>query len=113
MAKDLGLTVLLDLYGSLLTDTQRETMEMYLELDYSLGEISEQTGITRQGVLNCIRQCEQKLKDFEKKLGLNKRMQELRKDVTELETYILQGEMQNEEALNGIDRMLAQLKTKL
>jgi predicted DNA-binding protein YlxM (UPF0122 family) len=113
MAKDLGLTVLLDLYGSLLTDTQRETMEMYLELDYSLGEISEQTGITRQGVLNCIRHCEQKLRDLESKLGLNKRMQELRQDISELEAYILQGDMQNEEALSGIDRKLAQIKTKL
>jgi hypothetical protein len=40
-------------------------------------------------------------------------MQELRQDISELEAYILQGDMQNEEALSGIDRKLAQIKTKL
>ena len=58
MAKDLENTILFDVYGSLLTEKQRETLEYYYNDDLSLGEISEETGITRQGVMNCIKTSE-------------------------------------------------------
>ena len=41
MAKDLQFTMLLDVYGTLLTEKQRETLDYYYNDDLSLGEISE------------------------------------------------------------------------
>ena len=70
--KGINISLLLDLYGPLLTERQREIVGLYRNDDLSLGEISEITGITRQGVSECIRKAEKELIEFEEKLGLQK-----------------------------------------
>ena len=47
MAKDLKITFLLDFYGDMLTDTQREAVEAYYNEDLSLAEIALDRDITR------------------------------------------------------------------
>ena len=88
MAKDLHFTLLLDVYGPLLTEKQRETLEFYYNEDLSLGEISEETGITRQGVMNCIKKCEQRLLELEGTLGLVERFTQLKADTEKLEAVV-------------------------
>ena len=61
MAKDLHITFLLDFYGDMLTDKQREVVECYYNEDLSLAEIAEVKGITRQGVRDAIKRAEQQL----------------------------------------------------
>ena len=75
MSKDLNLAILVDLYRPLLTEKQQETLEMYYDSDLSLGEISEETGITRQGVMNCVKKCEARLMELEEKMGLAKKLE--------------------------------------
>lgn len=70
MEKNLRYSVLLSVYGSLLTDKQSETMEYYYDEDLSLGEIAENTGISRQGVRDFIKRAEESLDSYEEKLGL-------------------------------------------
>ena len=55
MAKDLRITFLLDFYGDMLTEKQREVVECYYNEDLSLAEIAEEKGITRQGVRDGIK----------------------------------------------------------
>ena len=50
MAKDLEMGYLLDFYGEVLTEKQREMLRQYYNDDLSLSEIGENFGITRQGV---------------------------------------------------------------
>ncbi|MFR7472294.1 MAG: sigma factor-like helix-turn-helix DNA-binding protein [Ruminococcus sp.] len=50
MAKDLKLVLLLDCYGTLLTDRQRQMIQLYYDEDLSLGEIAQIIGISRQAV---------------------------------------------------------------
>ena len=88
MAKDLHFTLLLDVYGPLLTEKQRETLDFYYNDDLSLGEISEETGITRQGVMNCIKKCEQRLLELEEALGLVERFTSLKADTERLEAAV-------------------------
>ena len=45
MAKDLRITFLLDFYGDMLTEKQREVVECYYNEDLSLAEIAEEKGI--------------------------------------------------------------------
>lgn len=60
--------ILLDTYESILTDKQRQIMRMYCDMDYSLAEIAEQMGISRQGVHDAIVNSEKTLTDMENKL---------------------------------------------
>lgn len=63
-------TLLFDFYGELLTDRQKELYQLYHLDDLSLGEISEQLSISRQGVYDAIRRCDKQLTHYEEKLQL-------------------------------------------
>lgn len=82
MAKDLRITFLLDFYGEMLTEKQREVIEAYYNEDLSLAEIAEDKNITRQGVRDAIKRAEQQLIDMEDQLGLAKRFREVQKALT-------------------------------
>ena len=64
MAKDLGITILLDFYGDMLTEKQRDFLGYYYNDDLSLSEIAENEGITRQGVRDSIKRAEAQLFDI-------------------------------------------------
>lgn len=70
MTKDLSVSILLDFYGEMLTDKQREVVDFYYNEDLSLAEIAEHTGITRQGVRDSIKRGESTLFEMERRLGL-------------------------------------------
>ncbi len=65
-----------DLYGGLLTPTQREITDMYFNLDLTVSEIAEQKGISRQGVSDCLNICKRELDGYERKLGHDKMLAE-------------------------------------
>ena len=65
-----------DLYGSLLTPTQREITDMYFNLDLTISEIAEQKGISRQGVSDCLNICKKEFEIYEDKLGHDKLLSE-------------------------------------
>lgn len=73
MSKDLNMSLLLDFYGDILSEKQKEAMELFYNGDLSLSEISEITGITRQGVRDRIVKSEQIITELEDKLGLASR----------------------------------------
>lgn len=113
MPKNLRNTLLLDLYGTLLTDKQRETLEMYYEDDLSLGEISAETGITRQGVMNCVKNAEARLAELEEQLGLVKRLSEMRSYLEELEDEISSSEISDRNKLKKINEIIDNIKERL
>ncbi|MBO4383777.1 MAG: YlxM family DNA-binding protein [Clostridia bacterium] len=86
MAKDFQqITLLLDFYGSMLTERQKSFLEYYYEDDLSLAEIAENEGITRQGVRDAIKRAEGQLFQMEERLGLAKRFAEVRKGLDEID----------------------------
>ena len=64
------ISILYDLYGELLPEKQREIFRLYHEDNYSLSEIGTEFGITRQGVHEAVKRSEEKLNEYEQKLGL-------------------------------------------
>lgn len=77
MAKNLQISLLLDFYGEMLTQKQRDVVEFYYNDDLSLAEIAENEGITRQGVRDSIKRAEAQLLDMEERLGLLRRFEEM------------------------------------
>ena len=73
MAKDMQISFLLDFYGEMLTEKQRDMIHFYYNDDLSLAEIAENEGITRQGVRDNIKRAEALLLDMEARLSLAKR----------------------------------------
>ena len=63
-------SALFDLYGALLTEKQRRCLSMSLYEDYSLSEIGEALGISRQAVHDMLHRSEQAMEDYEARLGL-------------------------------------------
>ncbi len=80
----MGISLLYDFYGELLTEKQRETVELYYNEDLSLAEIAAHSGITRQGVRDSIKRAEYQLLEYEQLLGLAERFSEIRKTLTEI-----------------------------
>lgn len=63
-------TLLYDFYGELLTAHQRRIYEDVILNDYSLSEVADELGISRQGVHDNIKRCNKALGEYEEKLHL-------------------------------------------
>lgn len=75
---------LFDLYGALLTEKQQKCLEMHLFEDFSLSEIGEAMGISRQAVYDTIHRAEQAMEDYETRLGLAARYQKERAELKDI-----------------------------
>ena len=78
------LILLYDYYGELLTDRQRECFELRYYQDFSLGEIGQELGISRQGVYDNLNRTEALLKRMEEKTGCVRRDRACRKTVQKI-----------------------------
>ena len=68
--------LLYDFYGGLLTEKQRQTLELYYLENWSLAEIAAAGGVSKQAVHDLLHRSERLLEDFEAKLGLLQRFME-------------------------------------
>ena len=64
------ISMLMDFYGALLSERQQQIVTLYHEENCSLQEISEELGVSRQGVHEALKKAEKSLQEFEEKLGL-------------------------------------------
>lgn len=74
MEKNVEMSILLEIYGKLLTEKQYELLNDYYNNDLSLSEIAENNNITRQAVLDVIKKGECKLFELEEKLLIMEKM---------------------------------------
>ena len=82
--KNLDISVLLDFYGDMLTEKQREVIGFYYNEDLSLSEIGEFEGITRQGVRDSIKRGEAVLLEMEERLGLARKFRVYRQKLEQI-----------------------------
>lgn len=76
------MALLLDCYGKMLTEKQYIAMDLYFQDDLTLSEISEQTGITRQGVWDNIKRGEKLLLNMEENLNAVKKMSDINEKIS-------------------------------
>jgi uncharacterized protein len=76
---------LFDRYGALLTDHQREILDLHLRSDWSLAEIAANQGTSRAAVHDIVRRSTRSLEGYESRLGLLKEAERRRRAVASLE----------------------------
>ncbi|GAC1475015.1 MAG: hypothetical protein PVS3B2_13730 [Candidatus Dormibacteraceae bacterium] len=86
-------------YGALLTDHQREVVDLYLRSDWSLAEIADHQGTSRAAVHDIVRRSTLALQEYERRLGLLAEAVRRRRAVGALERE-----------LDGLKRRVARLE---
>lgn len=110
MDKVIRITLLYDFYGQLLTERQQRFIDLYYGQDYSLGEIAEEYGVTRQAVHDTLKRAEKILAGFEDKLGLIEKFMFERKVIAEaLELLRSFRQDRNPGHLDRIEQKLAEI----
>ena len=92
--KTILLSKLTSIYGGLLTDKQKDALELYYNCDMSLAEIGDELSISRQGVRDTVTRAEKTLLEAEQKLGFLKKSDELVARLSEISDS-LTGEQKN------------------
>ncbi|NMC55690.1 MAG: putative DNA-binding protein [Eubacteriaceae bacterium] len=82
------ITMLLDYYGTLLTEKQSQILKMYYEEDYSLAEIADTYNITRQAAFDAIKKGEAVLNKYEQALNLAQKQTEKEKTAQEIRNLL-------------------------
>lgn len=99
MDKILEQTLLYDFYGELLTEHQKQVYEDVVLNDYSLSEVAEEQGISRQGVHDLIKRCSKILQDYESKLHLVEKFVTVKEQIERMEASLLETEQPDREEL--------------
>ena len=86
-------------YGALLTDHQREVVDLYLRSDWSLAEIADHQGTSRAAVHDIVRRSTSAMQEYERRLGLLAESARRRRAVAALERE-----------LDGLRRRVARLE---
>ena len=80
----LEMALLLDYYGGLLTDKQRDCFDMRYNQDLSLGEIGEAQGVSRQAVFDNLTRTEALLRRMEENIGCVRKDMQIRKALRDI-----------------------------
>ena len=86
-------------YGALLTDHQKEVVDLYLRSDWSLAEIAAHQGTSRAAVHDIVRRSTSAMQEYERRLGLLAESARRRRAIAALERE-----------LDGLRRRVARLE---
>ena len=101
---------LYDFYGRLLTVHQQRIYEDVVFNDFSLSEIAENEGISRQGVSDLIKRCNKALVSYEEKLGLIKKFDETKSYVKEIQRIVgIYQNIKDEKLIIEINELLSKI----
>lgn len=85
MEEKVKISILLELYGKLLTQKQYEFMDYYYNDDLSLSEIADNEKITRQAVNKVLIQAKKKLEEYESKLKFMQKEEKIKGFIEDIE----------------------------
>ncbi len=77
-------SLLLEIYGEVLSDKQRDALRLYFDEDLGYSEIAENTGVSRQAAMDAIQKGRKRLQELESALGLLSKYTATNQAVTEM-----------------------------
>ena len=98
-ADALTMTLLYDYYGELLTEKQRQLFDLYYNQDYSLSEIAQTAGISRQGVHELLTRAARKMFEMEEKLHVAARFQRVENGLEKCRAMMREGRYDDAERM--------------
>ncbi|MCH4395394.1 putative DNA-binding protein [Staphylococcus haemolyticus] len=104
LVKTLRMNYLFDFYQTLLTEKQRNYMELFYLRDYSLSEIAETFDVSRQAVYDNIRRTGDLVEDYEAKLNLYEKFEQRRKIYDDMK-QILNDSKKLEQYINQLEEL--------
>lgn len=114
MPKNLYFSKLLDFYDFALKDRQKEVMDLYYNNDFSLAEIADNIGISKQGVRDVIKRAEQLLLNLDKNFNIVLKTEHSKESLEKIvnlcglaKAASLKGEVENLDKLVGEIEVLA------
>ncbi len=106
------MALLLDYYGGMLTDKQRDCFDMRYNQDLSLGEIAETLGVSRQAVNDNLTRTEATLRRMEENIGCVKRDKLARRALAEIRDAATVLDTSSDPAVSALaQRILAAVQT--
>ncbi len=100
------MSLMLDFYGALLSERQRELCELYYNDDLSLSEVAENTDITRQGVRDALKKAEAIMNEAEERLGLYSAWQSRKQEIDFIKERLSSLGVADEELEASLARLL-------
>ena len=89
------LNELFDIYGKLLSDTQKKYFRDYYFDNLSYGEIAEKYNVSRNAIFKQLKNGTDKLNKLEKTIGLYNRNKELKEIIEEIEDKNIKNKLIN------------------
>ena len=111
MEDKVKISILLEIYGNLLTDKQKSLIDDYYNNDLSLSEIAENNEITRQAVRDILKKGEKKLFEYEEKLVIMKKNSIQEEQIATILSEI--AKINSKDSDKEIARVLEDVKNKL
>ena len=87
--KNMRISLLLEIYGNLLTTKQRQILTDFYDNNMSLGEIAENTSTSRQAVNDIIKRSQKILENYESKLMLLEKFNKIKSDITSIKNIVV------------------------
>ena len=114
MEKIVEQTLLYDFYGELLTEHQRRIYEDVVLNDYSLSEVAQELGISRQGVHDNLKRCSRILEDYAEKLHLVEKFVSIREKIRRIHKLSQECEsLDKEELVSRIESISQEILEEL
>lgn len=98
-------SLLLEYYGSLLTEKQRVIMGLYFNEDFSLAEIADLNQTSRQAIHDLLKRTNGQLLKYEEKLGLKRQSEKIEKIKQELMDKLVEQDSLDDGIRELIDRI--------
>lgn len=110
LAHILEMSLLYDFYGALLKEHKRKIFEDYILNDYSLGEIAQEQGMSRQGVHDIVKRCSKELERYEESLHLIEKFQKTKENVNKIHAAAMRvRETKDIEEIDRIEALSSQI----
>ncbi len=105
LEKTVEISVLYDFYNQLLTEKQKNIVDLYYNQDLSLGEIADEFDVSRQAVYDMLKRSERLLYQYEEKLKFIRHTDVKNKKILDILNSVIN--LENELALISSSERLA------